>query len=106
MSNPDITARLSQRWQWGSKQAISFLMQQAVENRDVISLAAGLVDEVTLPVSECRSALSGLFSDDARARHALQYGTTGGADVLRHTFDVVRGAVICQRAGSGIIHGE
>ena len=74
---------LSQRSRWAKDQAISFLMQQAVENRDVISLAAGLVDEVTLPVSECRSALSGLFSDDARARHALQYGTTGGADVLR-----------------------
>ena len=77
------TIELSQRSRWAKDQAISFLMQQAVENRDVISLAAGLVDEATLPVSECRSALSGLFGDDTRARQALQYGTTGGADVLR-----------------------
>ena len=77
------TVQLSQRSQRAKDQAISFLMQQAVENRDVISLAAGLVDEASLPVSECRAALSGLFHDEARARQALQYGTTAGADVLR-----------------------
>ena len=77
------TFQPSQRSRWAKDQAISFLMQQAVENRDVISLAAGLVDEASLPVSECRAALSGLFGDDARAQQALQYGTTGGADVLR-----------------------
>src|SRR6516165_6803938 len=49
-------ARLSQRWQWGSKQPISFLMEQAVRNPQVISLAAGLVDQSTLPVAEVRSA--------------------------------------------------
>jgi 2-aminoadipate transaminase len=80
-SQPSI--QLSQRSHRAKDQAISFLMQQAVENRDVISLAAGLVDEASLPVSECRAALSGLFSDEARARQALQYGTTAGADVLR-----------------------
>ena len=80
-SQPSV--QLSQRSHRAKDQAISFLMQQAVENRDVISLAAGLVDEASLPVSECRSALSGLFDDEARARKALQYGTTAGADVLR-----------------------
>lgn len=77
------TVQLSQRSQRAKDQAISFLMQQAVENRDVISLAAGLVDEASLPVSECRAALTGLFQDETRARQALQYGTTAGADVLR-----------------------
>ncbi len=76
-------ARFSQRSLWAKEQAISFLMQQAVENRDVISLAAGLVDEASLPVAECRTTLNGLFSDDVRARQALQYGTTAGADLLR-----------------------
>ena len=80
-SQPSVL--LSQRSHRAKDQAISFLMQQAVENRDVISLAAGLVDEASLPVSECRTALSGLFQDEARARQALQYGTTAGADVLR-----------------------
>ena len=81
---PDpVPPRFSQRSHWARDQAISFLMQQAVENRDVISLAAGLVDEASLPVTECRQSLDGLFADEARARQALQYGTTAGADGLR-----------------------
>lgn len=74
---------LSQRWHYASRQAISFLMQQAVENRDVVSLAAGLVDAATLPVSETRAAMESLFADEQAARHALQYGTTPGAERLR-----------------------
>lgn len=73
----------SQRSTWTRRQAISFLMQQAVENRHVLSLAAGLVDESTLPATECQAALQELLSDPSRARSALQYGTTQGADVLR-----------------------
>jgi len=76
-------AQFSLRSQWAKDQAISFLMQQAVENRDVLSLAAGLVDEKSLPVFECRTALTSLFHDDSLARQALQYGTTAGADALR-----------------------
>lgn len=74
---------LSQRSAWTRRQAISFLMQQAVENRHVLSLAAGLVDEATLPAFECQTALQMLLSDPVRARSALQYGTTQGADGLR-----------------------
>jgi 2-aminoadipate transaminase len=76
-------ARLSQRWQWGSKQPISFLMEQAVQNPQVISLAAGLVDQSTLPDSEVRSACANLLADGTLARQALQYGTTQGAERLR-----------------------
>lgn len=75
--------RLSQRWQWGSRQPISFLMEQAVRNPQVISLAAGLVDQATLPVAEMRSASAALLADETLARQALQYGTTPGADRLR-----------------------
>jgi 2-aminoadipate transaminase len=75
--------RLSQRWQWGSKQPIGFLMEQAVQNPSVISLAAGLVDQTTLPDSEVRSACAALLADEAQARQALQYGTTQGAERLR-----------------------
>lgn len=75
--------RFSQwRW-WASRQAIGYLMQQAVENRDVISLAAGLVDPATLPIEETRTALEGLLADHSRARDALQYGTTAGSERLR-----------------------
>ncbi|MFN0054995.1 MAG: PLP-dependent aminotransferase family protein [Planctomycetales bacterium] len=74
---------LSQRWQWGSRQPISFLMEQAVQNPDVISLAAGLVDQGTLPVSPTAAAAAALFADEALARQSLQYGTTQGAERLR-----------------------
>lgn len=81
---PDsVPPRFSQRSQWAKDQAISFLMQQAVENRDVISLAAGLVDEASLPANECGASFDQLFEQPARARQALQYGTTAGADILR-----------------------
>ncbi len=75
--------KLSQRWQYASEQAISFLMQQAVENTDVVSLAAGLVDFASLPVQETREAVTRLMADDASARKALQYGTTVGSERLR-----------------------
>ncbi|MGE3314134.1 MAG: PLP-dependent aminotransferase family protein [Planctomycetaceae bacterium] len=74
---------LSHRWRWAQGQAISFLMQQAVENPECISLAAGLVDPSSLPVTETRAAFDTLFKTDERARTALQYGTTQGADKLR-----------------------
>jgi 2-aminoadipate transaminase len=88
MSKPSVShsvphARLSQRWQWGSKQPISFLMEQAVQNPSVISLAAGLVDQTTLPDVEVRTACEALLADRTLAPQALQYGTTQGAERLR-----------------------
>lgn len=76
--------RLSQRWHWGSRQPVGFLMEQAVRNPNVIAFSAGLVDQATLPVDEVRSAAATLLSDSARARQALQYGTTAGAERLRN----------------------
>ncbi len=81
ITNPKL--RLSQRWQWASKGAISFLMQQGVENPQVISLAAGLVDPASLPVEETRSAMSRLLQNEAFAKIVLQYGTTAGTERLR-----------------------
>jgi 2-aminoadipate transaminase len=78
-----LNARLSQRWQWGSRQPISYLMAQAVQNPSVISLAAGLVDQTTLPDTEVRAACAALLTDKTLARQALQYGTTQGAERLR-----------------------
>jgi 2-aminoadipate transaminase len=75
--------RLSQRAHWGANQPISFLMEQAVQNPQVISLAAGLVDQITLPAAEVRSAGAALLADEALAKQALQYGTTKGAERLR-----------------------
>lgn len=64
-------------------QPISYLMAQAVDNPDLISLAAGLVDDATLPAADTRDILAQLLADDHAARAALQYGTTEGLASLR-----------------------
>jgi len=63
--------------------AISFLMQQAVENPQVISLAAGLVDPDTLPLTEVMQAAATILTSPANGKSALQYGTTAGYLRLR-----------------------
>jgi 2-aminoadipate transaminase len=75
--------KLSRRWQWAKDQAIGFLMQQAVENPEVISLAAGLVDPSSLPVDETREAMRSVLGTRERGQMALQYGTTQGSERLR-----------------------
>lgn len=77
--NPIFSARQN----WASKQAISFLMQQGVENPGVLSLAAGLVDYGSLPSELVGKAIETILSDPGRAQNALQYGTTAGAENLR-----------------------
>src|SRR5207248_439168 len=64
-------------------QPISYFMQQAVENPHLISLAAGLVDEESLPAEEIKQALDELLGERADGRAALQYGTTQGYAPLR-----------------------
>lgn len=64
-------------------QPISYFMQQAVENPDLISLAAGLVDPLSLPADEVEDALSALLRQPEKAQAALQYGTTQGLGSLR-----------------------
>lgn len=78
--------RLSEHAQRSADQAIGFLMQQAVENADCISLAAGLVDEQSLPVAAAREAVAELLSDVAAGRKILQYGITPGPEPLRRVF--------------------
>jgi len=65
------------------EQPISFLIATALQNPDLINLAAGLVDPATLPVEECARITQKLFADPARARSALQYDTTLGLAPLR-----------------------
>src|SRR5205823_10049770 len=64
-------------------QPISYFMQQAVENPELISLAAGLVDPESLPADEVRTALDAILSDPRSAQAALQYGTNQGYLPLR-----------------------
>ncbi len=78
--------RLSDAAQRAADQAIGYLMQVGIENPDCLSLAAGFVDESTLPTDlVLKSAARVLTSDDA-GRATLQYGTTPGMESLRSVF--------------------
>ena len=58
-------------------------MEQGVENGDVLSLAAGLVDPATLPTDTVVALVTNLSANEAEWRGALQYGTTAGSAHLR-----------------------
>ena len=74
---------LSHRAGWAEGQPISQLMAQALANPQLISLAAGFVDQQTLPTGPPQAALDALWQDTREARQALQYGTTPGYPPLR-----------------------
>jgi 2-aminoadipate transaminase len=63
--------------------SISHLMQTALENPEIVSLAAGFVDQQSLPVEIADRAASELLGDPIAGRRALQYGTTIGDQGLR-----------------------
>jgi len=75
--------RLSARAHQTADQPISYFMQQAVENPNLISLAAGLVDQESLPAEEVKETLAEVLGDDVKGQAALQYGTTQGFASLR-----------------------
>ena len=62
---------------------ISTLMQLALGNPGLISLAAGFVDQGSLPVEATAREVAGLLADVREGRRALQYGTTLGDLGLR-----------------------
>jgi 2-aminoadipate transaminase len=64
-------------------QPISHFMKLALEDPRLISLAAGFVDEGSLPATESAAALADLLGRPETARAALQYGTTQGHPPLR-----------------------
>ncbi|MDZ7617258.1 MAG: PLP-dependent aminotransferase family protein [Patescibacteria group bacterium] len=75
---------LSQRAQWaGGESFVSALMARALNQPELVSLAAGFVDQQTLPVNAVRQAMEDLWRQPDCARAALQYGTTIGYLPLR-----------------------
>lgn len=66
-----------------SPPAISTLMQLALADPGLISLAAGFVDQNSLPVELAAAAIQRLLADPTEGRRALQYGTTIGDRDLR-----------------------
>lgn len=76
--------RLSQRARWGGGEPIaSVLMAHSLANPEVISLAAGFVDQESLPVDITHRAFDAIWSQPQQALSALQYGTTIGYPPLR-----------------------
>ena len=62
---------------------ISYFIQKAIETPGLISLAAGLVDEGSLPADDVAAAVASLMANPASAKAALQYGSTQGLPALR-----------------------
>lgn len=62
---------------------ISTLMEMALANPGLISLAAGFVDQQSLPVDAAARGIAALLADEGEGRRALQYGTTIGDAGLR-----------------------
>jgi len=75
--------QLSRRAHLAAGQPISTLMAQALANPELISLAAGFVDQASLPVELTGETVREMFADPTAARAALQYGTTVGFPPLR-----------------------
>lgn len=74
---------LSERAKMAGGAAIGKLMAQALALPDLISLAAGFVDNATLPCDATRTIFETLGQDEDRLRKALQYDSTAGSVELR-----------------------
>ncbi len=74
---------LSQLAQRTTAPPISWLMQAALQQPKLISLAAGFTDNPTLPVHAARVLTQRLLRAPRTAQPALQYGTTAGDPILR-----------------------
>ena len=59
------------------------LMAKTLAQPDLVSLAAGFVNDETLPVETTRLAMEAVLSDPQKARMSLQYGSTIGYPPLR-----------------------
>lgn len=77
---------------------IGALMKRALAQPELVSLAAGFVDQQSLPVEATRSAAAGSLAQPEPARAALQYGTTAGDATLRAQ---VLERVLAQDAAAG-----
>ncbi|MGL6075033.1 MAG: PLP-dependent aminotransferase family protein [Fimbriiglobus sp.] len=79
-SKPLSFSRQSQRT---GDSPISYFIQKAIETPGLISLAAGLVDEGSLPAAPVADAVASILAQPSTARAALQYGSTQGMPALR-----------------------
>jgi 2-aminoadipate transaminase len=83
MSSISWNSRLSQMANRVHSPEISWLMQQALEVPGMISLAAGFVDQESLPHQSVSPVLREMIEEAQSGRLSLQYGTTAGDPELR-----------------------
>src|SRR5207253_9485029 len=62
---------------------ISYFIQKSLDNPGLISLAAGLVDERSLPCAEVAAAVAAIMAEPTAGQAALQYGSTQALTSLR-----------------------
>lgn len=82
-ASSNTAARLSARARRTPRPPISWLMQQAFEVPGMISLAAGFVDQRSLPATPVRELITEIYRDPDLVLRSLQYGLTGGLHDLR-----------------------
>lgn len=82
-TKPVAANLLSERASLAQGQAIGKLMAQALKYPELISLAAGFVDNATLPCEATRESMQALVTDDSKLRRALQYDSTAGDRAFR-----------------------
>jgi 2-aminoadipate transaminase len=80
---PPAPLALSSRSGRTTDSPINRLIRLALENPSLVSLAAGLVDEESLPAEAVAEAAAEVLSVPAAGRAALQYGTVSGHPPLR-----------------------
>ena len=66
-------------------------MRKAIETPGLISLAAGFVDQESLPAAAIAAVIARLTEDREEGLRALQYGTTQGDPGLRAAADRTTG---------------
>lgn len=98
MTEEEVYDVLSRRGRDAGGQPIGRLMAKALARPDVVSLAAGFVDQESLPVEAVRAAAERALADPVAARAALQYGSTMGDAGLR---DWVRDRAATADGGAG-----
>lgn len=82
-ANASATRGISARAERAAHLPIGALMKRALAQPELVSLAAGFVDQQSLPVEAARSAAAASLAQLEPARAALQYGTTAGDATLR-----------------------
>ena len=83
MNDKNWNNRFSQCGRRTAAPEISWLMAQALETPGLISLAAGFVDQESLPHHVVSSEVNELLNEPLSGRAMLQYGTTQGDEGLR-----------------------